>query len=351
METRVSSALLSKLLNFMKTSLISLLRCPASGQHLFLESDPTLFYAHSLDDDIESGFLSSVDLQYRYKIHKGIPRFVPSSNYADSFGLQWNHFANTQLDSHSGRPISAHRFWRATRWIPAEMAGRWVLDVGCGSGRFAEIALNAGAYVIALDYSDAVDACYANLRSHPNFHVVQCDIYSLPFAPGIFDFVYSLGVLQHTPDVQRAFFRLPPLLTSHGGRPCVDFYERVWWKLPLHPKFWLRPFTTRMNRNLLFAILQKCVPTLMILSNALGSVPVVGKALKRFVPVANYTGILPLSETQLCEWALLDTFDWLAPVYDNPQTRADVKRWLGDAGLSSVEVLKIDHLVGRGVKV
>jgi hypothetical protein len=66
------------------------------------------------------------------------------------------------------------------------------------------------------------------------------------------------------------------------------------------------------------------------------------------VPVANYCGVLPLSPTQLREWALLDTFDWLSPAYDNPQTAATVRQWLERAGLSEIEVLKAGHLVGRG---
>ena len=62
------------------------------------------------------------------------------------------------------------------------MNGSWVLDAGCGAGRFAEIALSSGANVVALDYSSAVNACYLNLKEHSNLHVVQGDIYALPFA-------------------------------------------------------------------------------------------------------------------------------------------------------------------------
>ena len=83
-----------------------------------------------------------------------------------------------------------------------------VLDVGCGAGRFAEIALRTGAKVVALDYSTAVDACYANLGHHENLEVVQGDVYALPFVGRSFPFVYSLGVLQHTPDVRTAFAAL-----------------------------------------------------------------------------------------------------------------------------------------------
>ena len=194
----------------MKTELLELLRCPETGQRLTLEIN------EDNTQDIESGWLISEDGQHRYPISNNIPRFVPQSNYADNFGLQWNHFRQTQLDSYSGHPISANRFWKATGWLPEALKDQWVLDVGCGAGRFAEVALKAGAKVVALDYSSAVDACYANLKHHPNLHIVQGDIYALPFEPGNFQFVYSLGVLQHTPNVAAAFAALPPMLRGGG---------------------------------------------------------------------------------------------------------------------------------------
>lgn len=78
--------------------------------------------------------------------------------------------------------------------------------------------------------------------------------------------------------------------------------------------------------------------------------PLVGRALKRIVPVADYTGRFPLSDRQLKEWALLDTFDMLAPTYDYPQTAATVRQWFEHAGLVQIEVGHWSHLVGRGIK-
>jgi 2-polyprenyl-3-methyl-5-hydroxy-6-metoxy-1,4-benzoquinol methylase len=321
------------------SDMFSLLRCPRSGQPL------TVQITDGSPERPESGWLTAPDGS-RYPIERGIARLVPTSNYADSFGMQWNHFSATQLDSHSGHPISAERFWHATGWRPTELAGKRVLDVGCGAGRFAEVALEAGGHVVAVDYSTSVDACRKNLSTHPNLTIVQADIYALPFAPGSFDFVYSLGVLQHTPDVARAFAALPPMLAP-GGRLCVDFYERSW-KSALLPKYWLRPFTKRIEKPRLFAALQRWVPRLLPLSVALRKVPVIGGQLRRLVPVANYVGELPLDERQQLEWALLDTFDWLSPAYDNPQTATTVRGWLESAGLASIEVTKAGHLVGRG---
>jgi 2-polyprenyl-3-methyl-5-hydroxy-6-metoxy-1,4-benzoquinol methylase len=325
-----------------KQQILTLLRCPRTHQPLRLEG------GQAEGSEIVSGWLVSEDGHHRYPIRNGIPRFVPESNYADNFGMQWNHFSKTQLDSHSGLPISTNRFWAATGWRPEDMKGQWVLDAGCGAGRFAEVALSTGANVVALDYSSAVDACYANLRQHPNLHVVQGDIYALPFAHESFPFVYSLGVLQHTPDVAKAFAALPPLVAPRGHL-CVDYYEKSA-KSALLPKYWLRPVTKRMPKAQLFSTLQRSVPLLLAMSRGLARVPVAGKLLKRVIPVANYEGILPLSETQHREWALLDTFDWLAPEYDQPQTATTARKWFQDAGLENIEVIKAGHLVARGSK-
>ncbi len=83
-------------------------------------------------------------------------------------------------------------------------------------------------------------------------------------------------------------------------------------------------------------------------SRALSRVPVIGRTLRRVVPVANHEGVLPLSPAQLREWALLDTFDWLAPEYDNPQTAPTVRSWLEESGLAEGEVVKAGHLTARG---
>jgi len=299
-------------------------------------------------NEIRSGWLVSRDGRNCYPIRDCVPRFVPESNYADSFGMQWNKFRRTQLDSYTGHPISANRFWDATGWMPDDLAGKWVLDVGCGSGRFAEVALSAGAQVVAVDYSSAVDACYANLGHHANLHVIQGDIYELPFIAGAFPFVYSLGVLQHTPDVEKAFRSVLPML-SDGGRICVDFYEKSW-KTCLLPKYWLRSVTRRISKKRLLSALVCAVPKLLALSVFIGGFPLLGSYLKRLIPVANYVGSLPLNKSQQLDWSLLDTFDWLSPEHDHPQKPATVQRWLEGAGLGNVEVLKAGHLVGRGIR-
>ncbi|WP_447860110.1 class I SAM-dependent methyltransferase [Nitrospira calida] len=199
---------------------------------------------------------------------------------------------------------------------------------------------------MAIDASIAVDACYANLRAAGSVSVIQADCFSLPFRRGAFPFVYCLGVLQHTPDPQTAFAAIAEMVAP-GGRLCVDVYERSW-KTWVHPKYWLRPLTTRLDRDRLFRLLVAVVPSLRRVSSQVGRVPLIGKALRRLIPVANYEGVYPLGPEQLDEWALLDTFDWLSPRYDRPQTAAVLRAWFEKARFEDIEIARAGHLVGRG---
>lgn len=283
-----------------------------------------------------------------YAVRDGIPRFVPAENYASNFGLQWNLFQRTQLDSFSGHPISRQRFLQYTGWTEEDMRGALVLDVGCGAGRFTEIALSLGARVVALDYSSAVDACRRNHEGERRLCVVQGDIYRMPFKAETFDRVYCFGVLQHTPDVERSFLALPAVLKS-GGSIAVDVYPKLWTNA-LWPKYWLRRITRRLDPGTLFSGVRTAVRWFWPVSVAAGRVPVIGRKLRYLIPIVNYEGVYPLSPQQLKDWAVLDTFDMLAPAYDQPQKAATLEGWMRKGGLDAVEVFRSGFLVGRGRK-
>jgi SAM-dependent methyltransferase len=322
--------------------LLTILVCPACRAGLLPGEE------HPSVGAIESGFLRCSGCWHEYPIVRGVPRFVPEQNYAGSFGYQWNHFPRTQLDSSTGLPITRNRFFESAGWKPSEMANGLVLDVGCGSGRFAEVAVSTGARVVAVDYSTAVDAAVANLGTHDRIDVVQADVYALPFRPASFDFVYSLGVLQHTPDVKRAFMCLIDPLKG-GGRLAIDLYPKIWMNI-LWPKYWLRPITRRLPKETLFRLIDRVTPLLLPISRMVARIPVVGRRLRYLVPVANYEGVLPLTEAQLHEWSVLDTFDMFSPAHDHPQSAKTLRSWMSEAGLAEAEVLRVGHLVGRGVR-
>jgi len=284
-----------------------------------------------------------------YPVVNGVPRLVSGSGYSKNFGFQWNKFSNTQLDSSSGLSISKKRFYDSTGWEDEKLHDKIVLDIGCGSGRFTEIALKSGAKVIAIDYSEAVDACNKNLGSHPNLLVLQADIYALPFDKNAFDYVFCLGVIQHTPNIYKSLCKIVEVLKKRG-KLCVDFYERSW-KSYFWIKYWIRPFTKHIPNKLLFQILKKTVPSMLKLSRIIQKIPLIGNYLKWLIPVVNYTETYPLSRKQLNQWSLLDTFDMLSPTYDCPSSFDEVKEWANKLNLSEVKIFRPWHLVLRGTKL
>jgi hypothetical protein len=59
---------------------------------------------------------------------------------------------------------------------------------------------------------------------------------------------------------------------------------------------------------------------------------------------------LPLDWKKLKEWSVIDTFDWLASWYDQPQTAATLKEWLLEGGMEQAEVRDMGSFVGTGRK-
>jgi SAM-dependent methyltransferase len=324
----------------MNRDLLDVLACPRCRGPL------TLTATREADGEVESGALACGACATTHPIVRFVPRFVGADNYSSSFGFQWNRFRRTQLDSTTGQPITSQRFFEQSGWRGHDMTGRWTLDVGCGAGRFAEVALQTGARLVAVDYSGAVDACRQNLGPSARLDVLQADMYHLPFRPRRFEFVYCFGVLQHTPDVRKAFAALAAQLAP-AGRIAVDLYPRIALNV-LWPKYWLRPLTKRVPAERLFPLVTRMVEVLWPFSLALGRVPGIGRRLRHALPVANYEGLLPLTPAQLKEWAVLDTFDMLAPAHDHPQTATTVRAWFEEQGLADIDVGRRGLVVGRG---
>ncbi len=298
-------------------------RCPiCSGRLVFMGEQRPL--------ELEAGTNRCMTCMREYSVANYIPRFAPQSNYADSFGLQWNTFARTQLDSYTGSTISRDRFITSTGF-GEDMVGQLLLEAGCGAGRFTEIALNTGARLFTFDYSSAIDANLKNNGLHSSCSYAQADILSPPFAPGTFDRVFCLGVLQHLPDPASGFLSLARLIKP-GGYISIDVYERHWYERLL-PRSVLRRITRRIPPQRILPLVQRTWPKLARIKSAIQRIPIVGDKLDGLiVPICDYTD-LPLEEKVRVEWGMLDTFDVYATRYEINQTTADVRRWFESADL------------------
>ena len=203
--------------------------------------------------------------------------------------------------------------------------------------------------VVGVDLSSAIDAAQETVSGRSNVHLVQASILELPFRPGSFDGVYCIGVIQHTPDPEAAVQSLADVVED-GGRIAVTIYERRWSTM-LYSKYWVRPLTRRIKAERLLTLIKVIMPLAFILSEVLFRIPVLKRVFQFMLPVANYVDFKELSMRQRYQWAVLDTFDMLAPAYDNPQRHADVVGIMQERQISQIQRLANPGLNLIGIKV
>ena len=304
----------------------SSLRDPATGKRLELVGDS----------------LIGAD-RTTYPVIKGIPRFVPAENYASDFGRQWQMFPATQLDSHTGVPMSEQRLARCLRGELPQIAGRRVLEAGSGAGRFTEVLLKHAAKLDSFDYSDAVEANALN-NGDKDFTLVQADIRAMPFETNSYDFVICLGVLQHTPDTEESIARLWDMVAP-GGRLVIDHYRwNLWRRLP--PPFGdaeklYRRFVLALPRQKRWPAVKALVDFWFPIHWRFRGNRWAQRILSRAAGIHFYYGQFPLgSREQYYEWSLLDTHDGMTDHFKRFRTVASIRRTLERLGAQDIHVWK-----------
>lgn len=242
-----------------------------------------------------------------------------------AYALQWNQFRIIRPEEDRAT------FRNRTGLAPADLAGTTVLDGGCGMGRYLRVAAELEPrLVVGLDLSGAVYAARDLTREFKSVAIVQGDLLRPPFTSEGFDHIYSLGVLDHTPDPRAAFLSLAKLLKP-GGRIVVWVYPRerlaLEWIMNAH-----RAVSRRLPLSVLIRLSRWMAPVggwkrrLMASRNWL--VARMGVALHLLtIGVSMH----PDPEVRVC-----DTLDWYAPKYLSRHTLEEVRGWFADAQLIQV---------------
>lgn len=334
----------------MITDHVNLLCCPGCKANLELEvpADNGSGDVVREDGHVMTGQLTCTGCATVYPVLKGVPRFIPPDNYAASFGFQWNLHNRTQYDSHSGSPVSRERLFLQTRW-PEQMPGELVLEAGSGSGRFTEQLVTTDATVVSLDYSNAVEANYANNGHNRNLLVIQANMFELPFPADSFDRVLCIGVLQHTPDPQGALASLCTVLKP-AGMLAVDIY-RWTWRSAIWPKYYIRPFTRKIPNERLYWMCDKYINLMWPLSSLISRLGKPGIWINRYLMVPDYRSLYDLKNNAYKTWAKLDLFDMLSPDFDRPVSIPTFRRWFESLDLDQVDVGPgYNGIEGRAIK-
>ncbi|MDP1712752.1 MAG: class I SAM-dependent methyltransferase [Candidatus Nanopelagicaceae bacterium] len=253
------------------------------------------------------------------QIKDGVVLLVPNESYSSSFGQQWKHFSDTQVDSLNGSELTEKRFFDETGWTRESLKDAVILDAGCGSGRFTEIASRYAKAVISVDLSEAVFAIPPHILAKGNILRIHGDLRDLSLDFSKITHVFSIGVLQHTPEPYDTLRRLVKPMAP-GTKFAFTAYARQWYT-PLHPKYLIRPITKRLPRKFLLSFLERLLPKIFGFLMALVRPKATRRLFKFLIPVALYPEYKgELSGESLLQFTILDTFDMLTPQYDAPLT-------------------------------
>jgi 2-polyprenyl-3-methyl-5-hydroxy-6-metoxy-1,4-benzoquinol methylase len=266
---------------------------------------------------------------HKITVRNQIPRFT-ESNYAAHFGAQWKRYRLTQLDSFTGFPISRDRLNRCLGKV--SVTGRYVLECGCGAGRFTEVLLDQGAFVTSVDLSDAVDANAESFPVSDHHRIVQADIMALPFAPRQYDIVLCLGVIQHTPSPERTIAALYDHVKP-GGWLVIDHYrpEPLRWYTKTAPLF--RAVLKRMEPERALRVTEALTKMLLPVHKAVANKRLPRAAWSRISPLLTHYVTYPeLPDDLQYQWALLDTHDSLTDWFKHWRNAYEIRETLARLG-------------------
>ena len=257
---------------------------------------------------------------------------LDQSRTISTYSLQWNRFRIIRPDEDRAT------FRNRSGLGPDNLKETAVLDAGCGMGRYLRVAAEGEPrLLVGLDLSQAVLAARDLTQGMPGVCLARGDLLAPPCREGAFDHIYSLGVLDHTPDPKAAFLALARLLKP-GGRIVIWVYpkekptlERI---IGIH-----RAISTRLPLGLLVALCQITAPIGALKRRLMASrnrvVAKLGVALN---VLTIGVSMHPDPEVRVC-----DTLDWYAPKYLSRHTREEVTGWFQEAGLVDV----VDVSVGQ----
>ena len=287
----------------MNLELLSLLRCPRCRGEVDVREAPA-----EAEVRCRSGACGA-----RFPVVGGVPRLA-GETYTASFGRQWNRY-DVARDAEDEATFLIKTGTRASG-----LAGRLVLDAGCGGGRYARLLGRHGARVVGVDLSSAVEKAAALCAGLLEVAIVQADLLDLPLAERGFDFAFSIGVLHHSPDPRRAFGQVAARVKP-GGTLAVWLYGKNTWPQE-GVNSALRAVTTRLPARALEPL---CAGAALI-----GGVPVLNRTLNKLVNFSNHP-----------DWTLrvCDTYDWYAPRYQSHHTVEELSRWFVEEGFADLRVL------------
>lgn len=256
------------------------------------------------------------------KLYPGV-KFEVSEAKSWSFSHEWEAHSKEDMETTWGWTIE-QRFAQAlmeTGMSEQEIAGKTILDAGCGNGMLTHYFGEMGMISFGIDYSDSVfDA--EKRRTSENVCFIKGDLLHPPFGNESFDLVVSNGVIHHMPSTEMTFYSIASLV-----RPLGKCY--IW----LYSRKGNLPW--RLKRR--FFDLSRMVVSRLPMG--------VQKQI-----VSLFTFILSgLKRTGDKNSLRINMYDSLTPRWRHYHTPEEISRWYFKAGFGPVTLTHWDNRYGFGV--
>jgi SAM-dependent methyltransferase len=144
----------------------------------------------------------------------------------DRFGPEWFDAADARFVQ-SAR-LFAHRERPFDRVIPyAELAGRDVLEIGCGMGMHSQLLASAGARLHAIDLSPtSVEATRRRFALKGlQGDIREADAEAIPHPDASFDFIWSWGVIHHSARTGRIVREIHRVMRPSGSCRVMVYHR------------------------------------------------------------------------------------------------------------------------------
>ncbi len=304
----------------MKPSILEHIVCPTC------RSDFKLLTKSKLKNEIKEGTLICVKCKDKFKITKGIPRFVVDLT---------KDFVRTEM-AFSAKWKNHHRNHHAKDWVNWQK--NWFLE------RFDWKSI--GQFNTFLK---SVDFAYKKYGTSSNIHFIQADIRQLPFRKTFFDYIFSDQVLHHTKNTSTSFKYLTKFLAK-SGFISIYVYNK---KAPIREYVddYIRKRTVKMSVRECtefskdMAYLGRTLSKLRKKITIPRDIPLLGvKAgtydIQRFV----YWNFLKCfwDESDNFQRSVGVNFDWYYPKFAYRHTVSEVKKWFRDAKLKITTLKEIE---------
>lgn len=138
-----------------------------------------------------------------------------------SFGVEWTkYYANLGWSS-KDLAHETEMFLTYTRAMPNFFSDNIVIDAGCGNGRYINVINRISSppprLIIGIDVSDSIFVAAKNCSVFNNVLFIKMNLNLLPkILKEPVDYIYSIGVLHHTPDAKESFYDLAQCVRQQG---------------------------------------------------------------------------------------------------------------------------------------